>query len=274
MSPTWSTPTDDFADIRLPDGLRQSSFRFGLSGGRDQIAAAVASGGWGGFEAPLPAYLIRTIRASPGLFVDVGANTGFYTLLAAAVSADVRVLAVEPAAAIRTLLEANIAANGFAAQVTVLPMALSSRTGQAPLFIPSQEHGLVETSASLERGFKQDHSAVEQVPVSTLDALLLRRWPLRRVSVIKIDVEGHDAAVLSGAKWTIRLHRPVVFIEVLPASDLDAMARLLERHRYTDLVLHGDGIVDAGRQVRFDWGAWNHAFVPQEKTAAFVAASK
>jgi FkbM family methyltransferase len=274
MSPTWLTPTDDFADIALPEGVRQSSFRFGLSGGRDQIAAAVAAGGLGGFEAPLPAHLIRTVRTSPGLFIDVGANTGFYTLLAAAVSAEVRVLAVEPAAAIRTLLEANIAANGFAAQVTVLPMALSSRSGQASLFIPSQEHGLVETSASLEPGFKPDHSAVEQVPVSTLDALLLRRWPFLRVSVIKIDVEGHDAAVLRGAKWTIRCHRPVVFIEVLPTSDLDAMARLLERHRYTDLVLHADGVVDAGRQVRFDWRAWNHAFVPRERAASFIAASK
>ena len=155
-----------------------------------------------------------------------------------------------------------------------MPAALSNRIGEAPLFIPSQEHGLVETSASLEAGFKAGHSAVEQVPVSTLDALVRRHPRPRRVAVIKIDVEGHDAAVLSGASRTIRWHRPIIFIEVLPTSDLASMARLLKRHRYTDLGLRPDGIVDAGRDVRFDWAAWNHAFVPRERAAAFVAKAR
>ena len=272
MSAISSTPTDDFAAIALPAGASRQSFRLGLNGGRDQIAAAAVSGGWSAFEAPLPAYVLQAIGSSrPGLFVDVGANTGFYTLLVASAFSSVAILAVEPAAAIRTLLEANIAANGLASRVTVVPAALSDRAGQGSLFIPSQEHGLVETSASLEAGFKSGHSAVEQVPVTTLDALVRRQPRPRRVAVVKIDVEGHDAAVLSGASRTIRWHRPIVFIEVLPTSDLDAMARLLRRHRYTDLVLRADGIVDAGRDVRFDWEAWNHAFVPRERAASFMA---
>ena len=73
--------------------MRDGSHAAGLPGftldpqeGRDQIAAEVARSGWEGFETPLPRFFFQTARRVPGLLVDVGANTGFYSLLGAAAS--------------------------------------------------------------------------------------------------------------------------------------------------------------------------------------------
>ena len=74
--------------------------------------------------------------------VDVGANTGFYSLLAARIRPDVQIVAVEPYPPIVRLLERNIALNGFTARIEVVRKALGDSTGIAELFVPSAAHGL------------------------------------------------------------------------------------------------------------------------------------
>lgn len=60
--------------------------------GRDQVARALWSGGWDGFEPPLPSVVAATLRRWPGMFLDVGANSGLYSLIA--IAADDRATAM------------------------------------------------------------------------------------------------------------------------------------------------------------------------------------
>ena len=239
---------------------------------RDQVADAVSRHGWAGFEAPLPEFLYGVARQSPGLVIDIGSNTGFYSLLAASASTRNTVLAFEPMAEIAERARRNVGRNHLADRIHVKQVALSDRDGLAEFYVPPDVHGLVETSASLRRDFKGEPGAVLAVASHRLDRVLLRsRWAARPISLIKIDVEGHEAAVLNGARWTIRLRRPVLFVEVLPGADLPWLNHFVRRRRYVDVRLGPGRLATPCDTVAHHEAAWNHALVPREKLAAFLA---
>lgn len=138
-------------------------------------------------------------------FVDIGANQGIYTCLAA--SKGVPTAAVEPEAGNLRFLLANIAANDFA--VEVFPVALGAAPGIATLFGDGD-------TASLVRGWSGASAAFAQrVPVNSLDHLFADRWPGERL-FIKMDVEGFESAVLSGAARLVSRPRTTWFIETAP----------------------------------------------------------
>ncbi len=232
----------------------------------DQVACTAAALGWNGFETPMPRYFAAAIRHArhPGV-IDVGANSGFYTLLALAVSATAQITAYEPLPPVRALLRANIAANNAVRRVRVSPRAVSSTAGPRTLFVPASPYGLVETSASLSPDFKAGAGTSHRVRATTLDRRHAGHPP---VGVLKIDAESHDLAVLRGATALLQRDRPVVFVEVLLGADTDGLTNLLTTCRYTDHILHPEGAAPPTTSVRHDTAAWNHMWVPQEHHAA------
>ena len=263
----------DIAVAHLPDDAARKSFKMRRHNGRDQVATALADGGWESFEQPFPAYFYGWAKLCPGLIVDVGANTGFYTLLAACASPMNRVISVEPNSEIMAVCQDNVLLSGMTAQVMAAPLALSDKPGRATLFIPTQEHGLIETSSSLEAGFKAAHSEMREVEVDTLDGYVNRHRPGEAISIIKVDVEGHEPSVLKGARDTIAAWRPVLFVEVLWPGVAEFSTTFLKDHDYSDLPLKLDGPLASGTEVEFVSDGWNHAFVPNEKLALFMTLS-
>jgi FkbM family methyltransferase len=160
----------------------------------------------GTFEVGETAALSRLL-AKADLFVDVGANLGYYTLLAAKMG--VPVIAVEPQPLNLRTLHHNLSVNGWSDRVEVHPLALSFEAGCMSLF------GASGPSASLLPGwakYSARHSQI--VDVSTLDAVLAGTAAGKRL-VIKIDVEGAEHMVLGGASATLaRSPRPSWLIEV------------------------------------------------------------
>ncbi len=147
--------------------------------------------------------LLREILQGADIFVDVGANIGFYTCLARSMGR--RVISVEPLSRNLQFLYANLQANGWT-DVEVLPLGLSNRPGQAVL------HGS-GTSASLVENWAGSSNKRRVIPLSTLDTLLGERFAGRKL-VVKIDVEGVEYDVLQGASHTLgRRPSPAWFIE-------------------------------------------------------------
>ena len=124
----------------------------------------------------------------PGeLFVDIGANFGLWALAAARRGCPV--IAVEPVPATRERLAANVRRNGLAERVEIVAAAISDAPGTLTLSLPAGESG----QASVHAGAAQ---RVETFTVSaiTLDQLIGER----RVGFLKIDIEGHEPALLAG----------------------------------------------------------------------------
>lgn len=235
-------------------------FRFEDADGADLVARQMEAGT---YEAPLPLLMMATLLRTPGAFVDVGANTGLYAVLAAVVAWDRQVIAFEPHPGIAGKLQENLALNGVEGRVRVHGVALSDKAGQLQLYLPDQAHGLVETSASLEQDFQPTASSIE-VEVRRLDDIGIDV----PVAVIKVDIEGHEHAFLQGAQGLIARDRPIVFAEVLGPARRDLLGAFLRSTSYLDFRLRPDMVLHDG-EVVFDDAAWNHAFVPQERLAVF-----
>lgn len=236
---------------------RARRLKLDLHGGHDQVAVALRNGGWRGFEHPIPSVFRQCVARAEGIVYDIGANTGIYSLIAAATT-DRPIYGFEPVPEIAAMARANVELNRVSSQVQILDCAVSDRTGTAPIYLPAPVNESVETSASLDPDFKGAHERVVEIATTTLDD----HWTsLGRpdVGVIKIDVEGHEVAALAGAEQLVTATQPVIFLEVLRhVDDLDAFK---DRHTYVDVRLSP---VEAifGDAVRFDESAWNHVLIP------------
>lgn len=141
---------------------------------------------YSGLGEPEMAFLLHLLRPND-LFVDVGANVGSYSVLAAGVC-DARVVAVEPIPDTFRALQANLAFNRIEDKVTALNVGLSGEDGLLRFSTGRS------TQNRVLRPDEQEPSA--EVPVRTLDAVCAGQ----AVTVMKIDVEGHEKAVLDGGR--------------------------------------------------------------------------
>lgn len=163
-------------------------------------------------------FLLDTLR-SGDVAVDVGAYFGIYTVLMAACGATVH--AFEPARRVHEVLMRSINANGFAQPVTVHAIALSDFSGRAS-FTTELDSGNRLAGRDGTGG-----PATSEVAVDTLD-----HWAdlhdLTGLFVIKIDAEGADGSVLSGATAVLKKFDPVVIVEYW--DDAGALRSLLRSH--------------------------------------------
>ena len=128
------------------------------------------------------------------VFVDVGANVGFYTVeIARRLTGNGRAYAFEPHPKLIELLRRNAFVNGLAPVVSSFSFALSDRNGPADLQYPTGHLGGGQVSAP---GEIAGHTMVKS-ELKKLDDLLGRDF---RCDLVKIDVEGHELNVLNGMR--------------------------------------------------------------------------
>jgi FkbM family methyltransferase len=144
-------------------------------------------------------------RLQPGdRAVDVGANKGAYLYwMRAAVGPGGAVVAFEPQPGLARYLEEVRACMGWE-NVSVRECALSDAAGRRALHVPGRENS---PGASLEA---EVGGSAREVDVDTLDHQLEGAGPIR---FVKIDVEGHELAVLRGAERTLSAFRPALLFE-------------------------------------------------------------
>ena len=147
--------------------------------------------------------------ARPGTTaIDVGANVGIYAVvLASAVGPDGRVLAVEPSPENARRLAENLARNGLA-NVDVHRVALAARAGELVLHL-----GADPAYHSTAEVFERRAAGAElRVAAQTLDELW-RQAGSPPVSVVKVDTEGAELAVLRGSQDLLGAERPPLLVE-------------------------------------------------------------
>jgi FkbM family methyltransferase len=201
---------------------------------------------YGYYEKDLTRFLEETLR--PGsVMVDVGANIGTFTLLAASLGARCHSFEASPenCAALRR----NIALNQFT-DITIHECAVSDHTGEATFYLYE------ETGAQKMCGqnalFRRGAGREIRVPMETLDSTLSG---LDRVDFIKSDVEGADFLVLRGARTILEKFHPIVVLEAteeLAAELGGSVAQILEilwAHGYEIYSLSHSGLAPITRST-------------------------
>jgi FkbM family methyltransferase len=150
-----------------------------------------------------PIRMLRPYVRPSTYVIDVGANIGFFTLqFAAWISDGGKVIALEPDVVNYARLQHAIAESGLSNVVETIRAAVADVVGK----------GFLEVNP----GHPGDHKlGTEGVPVAltTIDEIVAARgWP--EVSLIKVDVQGAEARVLTGARRTLEKYRPTLFLEV------------------------------------------------------------
>lgn len=204
--------------------------------------------------------------------IDIGANIGLYTCLAA--SHRKHVVAVEPMASNLKLLYRNLVSNGFLG-VEVFPLGLSGEVGLKRLFGSGTGASFVQGWAGASQRF------YSVVPVSTLDVIVNTRFDGLPV-LIKMDVEGFEHELLKGAERTLGIDpKPTWLVEIslnehFPSGlnhQFYETFELFWRHGYQASIADAeqrrvdpDDVRRWAKQGFVDFGSYNYLFQDESST--------
>lgn len=152
------------------------------------------------------------------VFVDVGANYGLYSLVAALWSPSIRVIAFEPLLPIFEGLQRNVALNGLAERIVCENIALANDSGIATLYLPASDGRDLESTGTLAPNSWQVRQHAQPLQVATMRFDDYEASHPARVDMIKIDVEDFEADVLQGMSGVLRRDRPFIVCEILPRN--------------------------------------------------------
>jgi len=188
----------------------------------------------GGVWEPENLAVLQSFVTGDTVFVDVGANVGYYAIaIGNRLGKSGRVYAFEPHPELANLIERSVQLNSLEHVVTVSQCAVSDSEGSLELFYPEGHLGRGTASREID-----EPGRTLSIPAQRLDLLLP---PQLRVDLMKIDVEGHELAVMRGMEDVLRRSPDIkILFEKLDSNnaDNDAIAGLLDGH---GLALYGVG---------------------------------
>jgi len=157
------------------------------------------------WEPHLTRYLTLNLKPTD-VFMDVGANLGYFTTICAPLVK--RVVAFEPVSITHNYCKANIALNGLT-NVALYQYGLWHE--DATTYIKIDPSSLMGASISQDG----DTSCVESIYCVSLDAMIKSgELSLPKLDAIKMDIEGAEFFALKGMEWTIRHSRPKILMEL------------------------------------------------------------
>lgn len=149
----------------------------------------------GGMYEPLVVSALRSRLGKGSVFIDVGANEGYFTVLAARLVGDEgRVVAVEPQARMQNVILRNLELNQVR-NVVLLRLALAGRSGDLRLFTtPGVNTGATGVLPATRYSLRAEHVTGQR---------LADVWPalgIETCDLMKVDVEGFESDVIDGAR--------------------------------------------------------------------------
>jgi FkbM family methyltransferase len=194
------------------------------------------------------AHVLRRALQAGDTFVDVGANIGLFTMLAARwVGPGGRVLGIEPSRREFARLQDHVARNGLR-QVSALRTAAGRQSGTAVLHVATGRHAGLNTIENRFMYADVREAYTEEVPIAPIDDILAAGG-VDRVHVMKIDVEGREHDVVAGAQRTLTRDRPVVVIELGGAALASGHAGRVATETFLGSLGYGFAAIDGDTAV-------------------------
>jgi FkbM family methyltransferase len=185
--------------------------------------------------------LVKGLMRKDDVFVDVGANEGFFSVLASLASGGGRVFALEPQSRLIPVIEENLRLNGCR-NAMVSHLALSDRTGTATLHLQASTNtGSSGFFNSRGRGLGR-----EDVSTMKLDDYFAAN-SIGRVRLMKVDCEGAEKLVMEGARATLRARTVDILAweyhpGVVSQDEMAEMDAYLKECGYVLLTINGQTI--------------------------------
>ena len=150
-----------------------------------------------------------------GTFLDIGANIGYYSLMAAKLGAT-KIIGVEPNPIVLDRFKANIKFNGFEKQIETFQIGIGEQQGTMELRLSQTDMG---GSSIVNTKLNSDKIKIKVIPLSEL----LKKEGITKVDVLKIDIEGfEDRALFPYFETLNKKHYPrLILMEDSSQTDWD-----------------------------------------------------
>ncbi len=181
------------------------------------------------------------IAKKSNVILDIGANTGYYSLLAKAVNPDCKVYGFEPIPHIFNWYLENCKINNF--DINCYNLAISDIKGENTIYMANTNQNVY--SASLIEQFAISHSSDKVHPLcinSTSLENFIEDNNIESINLIKVDVEGLEIKVLKGMGNFLSKYKPSMLIEVLSDEIGLELSQLLNPLNYHFYILDKLGL--------------------------------
>ena len=165
---------------------------------------------WYGYYEKELGDLIKTLLAPGDVFLDIGANVGYFSLLAASYEPTIRVFSFEPVSSVYQKLEENISIND-AKNIRTIKAAAGRKNGDGEIYISGPDN----TGMSSFEKPGNFSGQTEKVSVIAIDEWI-KSSGLSMLSLVKLDIEGYELAALEGMKETLEYFKPLIIAEINP----------------------------------------------------------
>ncbi len=224
---------------------------------------------WEGYENFEYTRLFIDIIKKFNCFYDIGANIGYYSLVAAKLNPDMKIVSFEPAHGPLHFLRKNVEINKFS-NITVAPLALSHKKGTIDFYeVQNPKYQFIEYnlagegntgSKTTQRNFKKN-----TVNTTTLDEFALQNED-NNIDLMKIDTEGTEHLILDKGRNVLENMRPVIICETLFNMIEKELEATMKDYGYRFFNHTPEGLKEVKTIIRTtDDGVRNCFFVPDSK---------
>jgi len=175
--------------------------------------------------------------------IDIGANTGIYSLVASNNNPDATIVAIEPVPINFSVLKENIKKNKRS--ISAVNKALSDKNGYAEMFMLKNRLNYM-TSVNQDRyalhpEVKGGYEVVKINVPTVCFSNLFYKCELSGLDLIKIDVEGHECTILEDMLPFISKFRPVILLEVIGGVNAQKLNKLFQLLNYSYISINETG---------------------------------
>jgi FkbM family methyltransferase len=192
--------------------------------------------------------------------IDIGANTGIYSILAQNNNSSAKIIAIEPVDLNYGILSKNIKKNKF--PILSEKIALSDQEGTAKMFMLKDRLNYMtsinDNRYDLHPEIKGNKEVVEiEVPIKPF-SFVYKKHDLNKIDLIKIDVEGHEITVLNSMLPYLEKYKPAIIIEIIGDENAEILNDMFNKLRYEFIRIDE---VNKSKKVDRLWDNDHHNFL-------------
>jgi FkbM family methyltransferase len=167
---------------------------------------------WYGYYEKEVGALLKEIVRPDDVFLDLGANIGYFSLLIASNSSSVRIISFEPVKDLFQDMNDNISLNNIR-NISTINATVGEMNVEKELFVSASDNSGMSSFHQPENYSGKK----ERVKVVAIDDWF-KTSGLSKIDIIKLDIEGSELAALKGMKEVLQKQRPVLIVEVNPET--------------------------------------------------------
>lgn len=247
-----------------------------FSKGDDFISTRTYWNGFMGYEGPSVKLFYYLSKKSNVIF-DIGANVGYFSLIAAAANKNAKIYSFEPIDFIFNRLEHNKTINGFKNIVAVKSIAGDSNS-TVSFYAP--DTNAISFAGSTKKGWAPNSTEIRVESVTINEYKRINRIPV--IDLVKIDCEFHEVEVLNGMSEVLKESKPVIIMEVLfPEEqghehfDFDhhiEIERIMRKYGYCSYLITETGLIRMDK-LEYNPEQRNYLFSPRFSDKSYLSYS-